>query len=132
MRVAAMCVNFSRRRISVPRWVLAFLFCFCLQGASPARAADEVVLFHGKVFTGEPEHPYAEAVAIRGDKFFDHAGKLKTVTLTNGTKFRVPPVYRKPTTLMVAELFKFKDGKILRIDAVEGWVTYGAKPGWSH
>jgi len=48
--------------------VLAFLFCFCVQGASPAQAANEVVLFHGKVFTGEPEHPYAEAVAIRGDK----------------------------------------------------------------
>lgn len=26
------------------------------------------VFYDGKVFTGEPEHPYAEAVAIRGDK----------------------------------------------------------------
>jgi predicted amidohydrolase YtcJ len=52
----------------VPRWVFAFLFCFCLQGASLARAADDVVLFHGKIFTGEPEHPYAEAVVIRDDK----------------------------------------------------------------
>jgi len=26
------------------------------------------VLFHGKIFTGEPEHPYAEAMAVRGDK----------------------------------------------------------------
>ena len=68
MRAAARCFNFSRRRISVPRWVFALLFCFCLQGASPARAADDVVLFHGKIFTGEPEHPYAEAVAIRDDK----------------------------------------------------------------
>src|SRR5208282_3517055 len=68
MRAAARCFNFSRRRRSVPRWVLAFLFCVCFQGASPARAADEVVLFHGKIFTGEPEHPYAEAVAIRDDK----------------------------------------------------------------
>jgi predicted amidohydrolase YtcJ len=33
-----------------------------------ARAADERVLYNGKIFTGEPEHPYAEAVAIRGDK----------------------------------------------------------------
>ncbi|HUJ70952.1 MAG TPA: amidohydrolase family protein, partial [Verrucomicrobiae bacterium] len=31
-------------------------------------AATERVLYNGKVFTGEPEHPYAEAVAIRGDK----------------------------------------------------------------
>ena len=26
------------------------------------------MLFHGKIFTGEPEHPYAEAMAVRGDK----------------------------------------------------------------
>jgi hypothetical protein len=68
---------------------------------------------------------------VFGVVFFDHAGRLKTVTLTDGTTFQVPAVYRKPTTLMVAELFKIKGGKILRIDAVEGWVTYGAKPGWS-
>lgn len=69
---------------------------------------------------------------IFGVVFFDHAGRLKTVTLTKGATFQVPPVYRKPTTLMVAELFKIKAGKILRIDAVEGWVTYGVKPGWSN
>src|SRR6516164_3521614 len=54
--------------VSVPRWVLAFLFCFGVLTVSPTQAADNVVLYHGKVFTGEPEHPYAEAVAIRGDK----------------------------------------------------------------
>jgi len=57
-----------RRQRSVPGWVLAYLFCFSLLAALPARAADDVVLFHGKVFTGEPEHPYADAVAIRDDK----------------------------------------------------------------
>ncbi len=31
-------------------------------------AAAERVLYNGKVFTGEPDHPYAEAVALRGDK----------------------------------------------------------------
>ena len=66
MRAAAKCFSVSRRRVALPRWVLAFLLCFGLQGA--ARAADDVVLFHGKVFTGEPDHPYAEAVAIRDDK----------------------------------------------------------------
>jgi predicted amidohydrolase YtcJ len=33
-----------------------------------AWATDERVLYNGKIFTGEPQHPYAEAVAIRGDK----------------------------------------------------------------
>ena len=50
------------------RWVFTLLLCSCLQGASFAGAADERVLYNGKIFTGEPEHPYAEAVAIRGDK----------------------------------------------------------------
>jgi hypothetical protein len=68
---------------------------------------------------------------VFGVVFFDHAGRLKTVTLADGTIFEVPAVYRKPTTLLVAELFKIRNGKILRIDAVEGWVTYGERSGWS-
>ena len=31
-------------------------------------SSGERILFHGKVFTGDPQNPYAEAVAIRGDK----------------------------------------------------------------
>jgi predicted amidohydrolase YtcJ len=31
-------------------------------------SSGERILFHGKVFTGDAENPYAEAVAIRGDK----------------------------------------------------------------
>jgi len=33
------------------------------QGSSAER-----IFFHAKVFTGDPQNPYAEAVAIRGDK----------------------------------------------------------------
>lgn len=35
---------------------------------SEGNNAAERVFYNGKIFTGEPEHPYAEAVAIRGDK----------------------------------------------------------------
>jgi predicted amidohydrolase YtcJ len=28
----------------------------------------ERILFHAKIFTGDPQNPYAEAVAIRGDR----------------------------------------------------------------
>lgn len=49
-------------------WMFALLLCVCLQGAALAGPTDERVLYNGKIFTGEPEHPYAEAVAIRGDK----------------------------------------------------------------
>jgi predicted amidohydrolase YtcJ len=31
-------------------------------------SAHEQVFFHAKIFTGDPQNPYAEAVAIRGDK----------------------------------------------------------------
>jgi len=31
-------------------------------------SSTEHVLYNGKIFTGEPDHPYAEAVAIHGDK----------------------------------------------------------------
>jgi len=30
--------------------------------------SDERIFFHAKVFTGDPQNPYADAVAIRGDK----------------------------------------------------------------
>src|SRR5579863_1082679 len=30
--------------------------------------AEERILFHAQIFTGDPQNPYAEAVAIRGDK----------------------------------------------------------------
>ncbi|HXX43947.1 MAG TPA: amidohydrolase [Candidatus Acidoferrales bacterium] len=50
------------------RRMFALLLLLCLPWVVAAQSADDVVLFHAKVFTGEPEHPYAEAVAIRGDK----------------------------------------------------------------
>ncbi len=43
------------------------LLSVCLTTAAFA-ASSEFVLYNGKVFTGEPDHPYAEAVAVRGDK----------------------------------------------------------------
>jgi predicted amidohydrolase YtcJ len=52
----------------VSRWLLRLLLCSCLQSVSLAGTPDGRVFYNGKIFTGEPEHPYAEAVAIRGDK----------------------------------------------------------------
>src|SRR6266436_4588306 len=42
----------------------------CLVSASRAQGTDGVerVFFNTKVFTGVSDHPYAEAVAVRGDK----------------------------------------------------------------
>src|SRR5215472_17067762 len=60
--------QFRTPGVSISRWVCTLSLCAWLQGTALARAADERVLYNGKIFTGEPEHPYAEAVAIRGDK----------------------------------------------------------------
>jgi predicted amidohydrolase YtcJ len=46
-----------------------FFVLVCASVALPSGSnAQERVFYNGKIFTGEPEHPYAEAVAIRGDK----------------------------------------------------------------
>ena len=42
--------------------------------------------------------------------FFDHAGTVKTITLTDGSTF--PATLRHPLTWEVGELFKIEDGKI--------------------
>ncbi|HEX4544644.1 MAG TPA: amidohydrolase [Candidatus Acidoferrum sp.] len=44
------------------------ILCVIPCGWANGQEAKERVLHNGKIFTAEPEHPYAEAVAIRGDK----------------------------------------------------------------
>jgi predicted amidohydrolase YtcJ len=53
------------------RVFLLLIPCFLVQTDSVLwgqGSSDERILYHAKVFTGEPENPYAEAVAIRGDR----------------------------------------------------------------
>jgi predicted amidohydrolase YtcJ len=52
----------------MPRWVFTLSLFVFLHVAAFAGASEEQVLYNGKVFTGEPEHPYASAVAIKGNK----------------------------------------------------------------
>jgi len=51
----------------MPSRLLVLLLFIFLVSATFAQTTDRV-LYNGKIFTGDPEHPYAEAVAIRGDK----------------------------------------------------------------
>ncbi|MGO9094344.1 MAG: hypothetical protein ACLQGV_03905 [Bryobacteraceae bacterium] len=62
--------------------------------------------------------------------FFDHGGGVKTVKMTNGTTFKVPPPYDTPYTFLIGELFKIKNGKIQQIEAVLLPVPYGMPSGW--
>jgi len=50
--------------------VMLFFAFFFLTGSSlgAQEGQGERILFHAKVFTGDAQNPYAEAVAIRGDK----------------------------------------------------------------
>ncbi|MGA2745669.1 MAG: amidohydrolase [Candidatus Sulfotelmatobacter sp.] len=55
-------------QLRLSRCFLAFLTLFFLFPAAPAQQSPDKIFFHAKVFTGDPQNPYAEAVAIRGDK----------------------------------------------------------------
>ena len=69
------------KRISRRFFCLAAISALLFASAawSQGNNAVERVLYNGKIFTGEPEHPYAEAVAIRGDKIVA-VGNLPEVT----------------------------------------------------
>jgi hypothetical protein len=56
-----------RLRNPIPA-ILAVAVFFVSVASAGADKAVERLFYNGKIFTGEPEHPYAEAVMIRGDK----------------------------------------------------------------
>ncbi len=59
------------KRISQLYWILVYVVSLFFMIASAAWAqgnANERILFNAKLFTGDPQNPYAEAVAIRGDQ----------------------------------------------------------------
>ena len=63
-------------------FVVVFFVLICIGGLW-AQDGSERIFFHAKVFTGDPGNPYAEAVAIRGDKIIavgSSAGVEKSVS----------------------------------------------------
>jgi predicted amidohydrolase YtcJ len=72
------------------RLCLASLATFLLTSSAwPAGdTATERIFYNAKIFTGELEHPYAEAVAIRGDKIVA-VGSYSDVMLTVGKDAKV-------------------------------------------
>jgi hypothetical protein len=60
--------------------------------------------------------------------FFDHAGTVKTITLTDGSTF--PATLRHPFTWEIGELFKVEHGKIHAIQAALTQEPYGITSGW--
>ena len=60
--------------------------------------------------------------------FFDHAGTVKSIPLTNGAL--VPATLRHPFTWEIGELFKIEKGKIRAIQAALTQEPYGISSGW--
>ena len=60
--------------------------------------------------------------------FFDHAGTVKTIKLTDGKVF--PATLRHPLTFEIGELFKIEKGKIHAVQAVLTQEPYGISSGW--
>src|SRR3569833_1591469 len=56
----------------------SLLWLACLLGLAGRCFAADVILFNGRVFTAEAAHPYADAIAIRGDRILA-VGALSTV-----------------------------------------------------
>ena len=65
-----------------------------------------------------------------GIVFFDHAGVIKDVKMTDGTTLHVPPPFDAPYAFEIFELFKIDGGKIIRVEAILNTVPYGMKAGW--
>ena len=62
--------------------------------------------------------------------FFDHAG-IPEVELPDGSVRKITgPPFDSPFTFMIGELFKIKNKKITRIEAVLLAVPYGMPSGW--
>jgi hypothetical protein len=62
--------------------------------------------------------------------FFDHAGVIKDVKMTDGTTLHVPPPFDAPYSFQIFELFKIQNGKIVRVEAILNTVPYGMPSGW--
>ncbi len=61
--------------------------------------------------------------------FFDHAGTMRSVKLTDGRT--VPVGLDTPFTWQINELFKVKNGKIRRVEAVLVAPPYGMHDDWA-
>jgi hypothetical protein len=62
--------------------------------------------------------------------FFDHAGTIKDVKMTDGTTLHVPPPFDAPYSFEIFEVFKIQNGKIIRVEAILNTVPYGMPSGW--
>ncbi len=68
-----------------------------------------------------------ERQAVLAFAFFDHDGSIRSIPLSTGRTFRVPPYFSSPRTLIIAEGFKVMDGKLRLIEATLTESPYGMR-----
>jgi predicted amidohydrolase YtcJ len=69
--------------------ILAVAVFFVAGASSGADKAVERIFYNGKIFTGEPDHPYAEAVMIRGDKIVAVGNSTDMARTADGDSQRI-------------------------------------------
>ncbi|HEX5228850.1 MAG TPA: hypothetical protein VFW44_14125, partial [Bryobacteraceae bacterium] len=65
---------------------------------------------------------------VLGWLLFDIPGTVPSVDIPGHGSFAIPLPYQAPTTLDIAELYKIKNGKILKIEALQTNVPYKTGP----
>jgi hypothetical protein len=61
---------------------------------------------------------------------FDQPGQLTRVNVKGHGEVDLPPLFKVPTSVLIAELFRVEDGQIRGIEAVLDFMPYGMPTGW--
>jgi len=61
---------------------------------------------------------------------FDHPARLHSVEVSGIGEVELPEYHRSPNSLLIAELFKVRGGRIEHIEAVLEGIPFGAPTGW--
>ena len=66
-----------------------------------------------------------ERQAVLAFAYFDHDGSIRSIPLSTGQTFKVPPYFSSPRTLPIAEGFKVMDHKLRLVEATLTESPYG-------
>jgi len=61
---------------------------------------------------------------------FDHPARVHSVAVKGLGEVELPEYHRSPNSMLIAELFKIRDGRIEHIEAVLESIPFGAPTGW--
>ncbi len=78
----------SRRSSTALLTVFFFLALACVSLWAQGSSAERI-FFHAKVFTGNPENPYAEAVAVRGERIMAVGSLAEVLKTTSANAERI-------------------------------------------